>query len=205
MKTSRLIVLLAAFTFGCARGPGALYPPEIDPAAAAQLAVELHDDNGDGSLNEDEWKSSAALAAVANRFDANGDAQLVVDEIRDGLVEWQENAVGPRVVPFVVQLDNRPLAGATVRLVPADFLADELKPATAETGVGGSGHLTMAPEDMPKNAPKIRLVQPGLYSVEITHPSRKVPARYNTKTTLGIEITSSNPGPVGILWSLSSK
>ena len=55
----------------------------------------------------------------------------------------------------------------------------------------------MAAEDRPRNAPNIPLMQPGLYHVEITHPSTKIPAKYNTQTTLGIEITSGNPGPEG--------
>jgi hypothetical protein len=58
---------------------------------------------------------------------------------------------------------------------------------------------------MPKGAPQIELMQPGLYRIEVTHPSRKIPAKYNTETTLGIEITSANPGPRGVHWSLTTK
>jgi hypothetical protein len=63
----------------------------------------------------------------------------------------------------------------------------------------------MSPDDMPKNAPKMPLVQPGLYSVEITHPSTKIPAKYNTATTLGIEVSSASPGPEGAVWNLTTK
>jgi hypothetical protein len=63
----------------------------------------------------------------------------------------------------------------------------------------------MAAEDRPKNAPNMPLVQPGIYRVEITHPSVKIPAKYNTETTLGIEITSASPGPEGAIWSLTNK
>jgi hypothetical protein len=63
----------------------------------------------------------------------------------------------------------------------------------------------MAREDMPPHAPKMPLVQPGLYRVEITHPTAKIPAKYNTQSSLGIEITSGNPGTEGAKWALESK
>lgn len=200
-----LAVPLSVLAIGCSRGPGALHPPQVDAAAAADAAIAEFDRNSDGALSKDEWSASGALMAVAERYDQNSDGRLQVGEIRSGIEGWQENAIGPRPVPFTVHWNNRPLAGATVRLVPASFMQDVLPQATAETGGGGGGHLAMAEEDRPKNAPNMPLVQPGLYNVEITHPSIEIPAKYNAQTTLGIEITSSNPGPQGVLWSLSSK
>jgi len=49
------------------------------------------------------------------------------------------------------------------------------------------------------------LVQPGLYSVQITHPTRKVPAKFNTATTLGLEAGVAGQNPNGISWNLTSK
>lgn len=205
MRVSWQAAIALAFTVGCSGSPGALYPPRVNAASAAKAALRESDRDGDGKLSKQEWSASPVLAAVAKRYDTNGDSMLDVAEIRQGIEEWQANAVGPRSVSFTVRLDGRPLPGATVRLVPASFFGPDVKEASDETGPNGGGHLTMAPEDMPKHAPKIPLVQPGLYRVEIRHPSRNVPARYNTETTLGIEITSSNPGPEGIVWSLSTK
>jgi hypothetical protein len=122
-----------------------------------------------------------------------------------GIRSWQQTGVGARTVPFTIRFNDRSLAGAMVRLVPADFLGDAVKGATGESSASGGGQLNMAPEDRPRNAPNMPLMQPGLYKVEITHPSSKIPAKYNTETTLGIEITSGNPGPEGITWSLSTK
>ena len=198
-----MVLLVAAL--GCSTRPGKLHPPQVDAAAAADAALAELDGDGDDRLAKGEWSKSAALAAVAEQYDSNKDATLDGVEIRNGITVWQENAIGPRPVPFSVQLDNRPLAGATVRLVPASFMADSIPGAAAETGEGGGGSLAMAEEDRPKNAPNMPLVQPGLYRIEITHPSKTIPAKYNTQTTLGIEITSGNPGPQGVVWSLSSK
>jgi hypothetical protein len=189
---------------GCSSRPGAIRPPNVDASSAASQAIELYDRDGDGILSKSEWSASSALSAVAPSYDKSGDGNLNVDEIRDGIGIWKQSGVGARMVPVSVRWNGRPLAGATVRLVPAPFLAGAVKPASGETGAGGAGQLSLTPDDMPENAPKVPLMQPGLYSVEITHPSTKLPPKYNTQTTLGIEITSGNPGPEGAIWSLTA-
>jgi hypothetical protein len=197
---------VAAFSVaGCTGRPGAISPPAVDAAAAAQQAIELLDRSGDRTLSKEEWSASPELTSAAERYDANRDSSLDVEEIENGLEAWQQTGIGARSVPFAVHFNGRPLAGATVRLVPAAFLGEAIKPATGKAGPNGGGYLRMAPEDLPKNAPNIPLVQPGLYRVEITHPSANIPAQYNASTTLGIEITSGNPGPEGITWILSTK
>lgn len=195
-------LLLAA---GCNRGPGAIRPPDVDPDDAASEAIELYDQNGDGQLAKEEWAMSPALAAVAPAYDQSGDGALSPDEIAAGIAVWQKSGVGARAVPFNVRWNGRPLAGATIKLVPAPFLNDAIKGASGQASRSGAGQFNMAPEDRPRNAPNIPLMQPGLYHVEITHPSAKIPPRYNSQTTLGIEITGNFPGPEGAVWSLSSK
>jgi len=180
-------------------------PPDVDANDAAQAAMEQFDRDADGKLSEAELAASPPLAAAREGYDTNGDGALQAEEIAAGIQSWQQTGVGVRTVPFTVRLNGRPLAGATVRLVPADFLGDAVKGATGETSPSGSGQFNMAPEDRPKNAPNMPLMQPGLYHVEITHPSVKIPAKYNTETTIGIEISSANPGPEGAKWALSSK
>jgi hypothetical protein len=200
--------LICVFLFvlaGCNRGPGTISPPDVDASAAAAQAVELYDKNADGQLSKNEWSASPALVAAATSYDKSGDGTLSDDEIIAGISAWEQSGVGARTVPFVVRWNGRPLVGATVRLAPAPFLDQAVKAASGETGASGGGQLTLAAEDRPRNAPNIPLMQPGLYHVEITHPSTKIPAKYNTQTTLGIEITSGNPGPEGAVWSLSAK
>jgi hypothetical protein len=190
---------------GCNSGPGAIRPPSVDPDDAATAAIEENDRNGDGMLSQDEWSASPVLAAVAEQYDTSSDRTLGAEEIAEGIRYWQEGPVGARAVPFKLTFNGRPLAGATVRLVPAKFLGEAVKAASGESGPTGSGKLRLPAEDLPKNAPNMALMQPGLYSIEITHPSVKIPAKYNSQTTLGIEISGSNPGPQGVTWSLSTK
>jgi hypothetical protein len=49
------------------------------------------------------------------------------------------------------------------------------------------------------------VIQPGLYRVEITHPTVNVPAKYNSESTLGIEAAIAGQNPAGVTWSLTSK
>ncbi len=197
-----VLVLLAA---GCNSGPGAIRPPDVDADAAADQAVELQDRNGDGQLAKEEWSASPALVAVAPSYDLNGDDMLSVEELTGGIAGWEQSGVGARAVPFTILWNGRPLPGATVRLVPAPFFDGTLKGASGQSGPRGTGQLNMAAEDRPRNAPDIPLMQPGLYQVEIMHPSVKIPEKYNSQTTLGIEISGSNPGPEGITWALGTR
>ncbi|HEX2474823.1 MAG TPA: hypothetical protein VHK01_08760, partial [Lacipirellulaceae bacterium] len=174
-----------------------------DDAAAA--AIDKYDQNGDGALSRDEWTQSPELSSVAAEYDTTGDSALAVDEIAEGIRIWQDGPVGARAVPFKVTFNGRPLAGASVRLLPAEYLGDAVKGASGESGPDGTGKLRLAPEDLPKNAPNMSLMQPGLYRVQITHPSVKIPEKYNSETTLGIEISGSNPGPQGITWTLGTR
>jgi hypothetical protein len=190
---------------GCSSRPGAIRPPDVDADDAAAQAVDRHDRNSDRQLSKEEWSASPELSAVAPSYDKNGDGNLSVDEIVAGFEAWTQSGVGARAVPFAIVWNGRPLSGATVRLVPAPYFDNALKGASGEAGPGGAGQLNMAPEDRPRNAPDIPLMQPGLYRVEITHPSVKIPEKYNSKTTLGIEISATNPGPQGITWSLSAR
>jgi len=195
-------VLLAA---GCSGRPGAIRPPDVDAEDAAEQAVELYDKSGDGQLSKDEWSSSSALVAAAPSYDRDRDGTLSAEEIAQGIAAWAQSGVGARAVPFAIRWNGRPLAGATVRLVPAPFLNDVVKAASGQSSASGAGQLSVAAEDRPRNAPNIPLMQPGLYHVEITHPSIHIPEKYNSQTALGIEISGTNPGPEGITWSLSSK
>jgi hypothetical protein len=200
-----LIVAFAAVHVGCTSGPGRLSSPDVNAGQAAAAAVEEFDSNGDGLLQPEEIKSCPALVDALGVYDADHDGDLTVEEIKVGINHWAASRTGAMMLPFRVSLDGRPLADAEVKLVPVSFLADSIKPNVGKADASGSGMLGLAPEDRPSNAPPTPLATPGLYRVEITDPSGKVPAQYNTESTLGIEtfVASRNPG--GVSWDLQTK
>ena len=189
---------------GCSSRPGRVASPDVDASAAAAAAMEQFDANSNGDLNSDELAACPALAHALPRYDSDGDKSLDVAEIEAGIARWAESELGATPLTFRVQLDGRPLDGAKVKLVPEGFLKGSIQPAAGEAGRGGHGMLGMSPEDRPDNAPNMPLVQPGLYSVEITHSSKRIPAKYNTSTMLGLEVARDSVAPEGVLWTLTT-
>jgi hypothetical protein len=195
-----------AILSGCSGRPGRVSTPKVNPNSAAQQAVQELDKNSDGQLSPDELKTSPPLLDALPSYDVDHNASLSQREIADGISRWSLRGIGALALPFTVRFDGRPLEGAQVKLVPAPFLDDAIRPATGVADRTGSGSLNMAAEDRPSNAPKnLPLIQPGLYTVEITHPSIKVPAKYNSQTTLGLEASVAGQNPSGVTWSLTSK
>jgi hypothetical protein len=193
---------LLAMVAGCSGQPAGVEPPSFDTGKVATAAVAQYDKDGNGQLEQGEWQASGALAGSIEVYDTNGDMVLSREEIAAGLARWQKGEMGARPLPFQVKLGGRPLEGADVKLIPEEFFAGAIKPASGTSGAGGRGYLGLSEADRPKNAPQLPLTQPGLYRVEITHPRQKIPAKYNTESTLGIEVADDRIDPRGVVWDL---
>jgi hypothetical protein len=198
---SRLIIITVLLAPpGCSGRPGRIRPPDVDADEAAEAAIDQLDKDGDGQLNAAELQEAAGLAAVKDRYDADGNGLVSLEEVAAGIRRWSEGQVGAAAVAYSVQLDGRPLPGAQVEAVPEPFLRDAIKPAK-----GLEGYLAVAPEDRPPNSPNMPLIMPGLYRIKITHPSVSVPAKYNTHTTLGLEVSAETRADQAIVWALTTK
>jgi hypothetical protein len=199
----RLALVIAGAIFlgcGCSGKPGRIRPPDVDPESAAGAAFQQLDTDADGQLDDEELTNAPGLASVKKAYDGNGDGTLAQDEVAAGIRRWAEGESGAIAVAYLVQLNGRALPEAEVKAIPEPFLGDAVKPAA-----GADGYLGVAPEDRPANAPNLPLVLPGLYRIEITHPSIAIPAKYNTKTTLGLEVSSAMRSDQAVVWALSGK
>lgn len=203
----RFLALAAlSITFcGCSGRPGRIGTPEIDPSAAAHKAIEELDSSGDGLLSAAELRACPALAHAAPSYDTSGDGSLGQEEIEAGISRWASSRTGAIMLPFRVQLNGRPLENAEVQLIPVSFVEESLKPAVGKANDRGSGMLGLAPDDRPSGAPDTPLVPPGLYRVEIRHPSISVPSQFNSESILGVETYVAAQNPAGIIWDLDSK
>jgi len=184
------VCLLAS---GCSGGPPPLTPPDIDPAAAADMAFELYDTNGDGLLDGEELEACPAIVGSLSTYDTDSDSVISRDELANRLQRFVKSRAALYRLSVAVFLDKKPLSGATVRFVPEPYFEDRIKPATGVTGRTGTAQMAVADEDLPENQRNIRAVQCGTYRVEITHPDIDLPPRYNTETTLGYESVISDP------------
>ena len=76
--------------------------------------------------------------------------------------------------------NGKALAGVTVTFVPEPFLGGGMQKGTGTTSSAGVANIVS-----PYAAdPAIRGMSPGFYRVEITKSGEKIPAKYNTQTTL---------------------
>jgi len=188
---------------GCGKQPRRLRPPDVDPAAAAATALERYDANHNQVLDPLELQACPALAGSLDKYDGDADGVLAAEEIAQGIDRWRSGQTGALSLPFQVKWAGLALEGAQVRLVPEGFLGDGVLPAVGTAGPGGRGFIGIEPALLPKGAPRVPLVQPGLYRVEITHPTVSLPEKYNTHTTLGIEVATDRLSPAGAVWALT--
>jgi hypothetical protein len=189
---SLLLIALAS----CQRGTATVKQPAINPATAGKLAMEQYDTNHDGKVDGEELDKAPALKAALPRLDTDGDGAVSADEVAARVNVWKGMQTGMTTVACHVTLNGQPLADAKVTLEPEAFLGDEIKTAFATTSQFGAA----AP-----NIPKDQRPDPklpggahfGLYKVRISkivNGKETIPARYNTETILGQEVSYDDPG-----------
>jgi hypothetical protein len=181
-----LVLAVAISGDGCSRSPARIEPANIDPMAAGAAAVSAYDQDGDGGLSNVELKKCPALLSALAVYDANKDGKISAEEIASRLESWEATRVGITAAPLYVRLDGRPLTGAEVLLEPEPFLEGAVMPARAEINSSGLASPSIAAEHLP-NGVRFGL-QVGLYKIKISHPTRKIPAKYNEQTELGLEV-----------------
>ncbi len=191
-----LASLLLATAASCQRGPAPVKQPSINASSAGKLAMEQYDTNQDGKVAGDELEKAPSLKAALKRLDTDGDGGVSADEVAARVNAWKEMKTAMTGVPCKVTLDGQPLAEATVTLEPESFLGDEIKTAAATTNTFGMAGPTIPKEQRPD--PTLPGgANFGLYKVRISKVvggKETIPARYNTETTLGLEVSYDEPG-----------
>ena len=178
-----ILVVAALAMTGCSRSPSRIHPPSIDANAAGRQAVSQYDLDGDGRISGDELERAPALKAALARLDTDGDGAVTADDVTARVRAWQESRVGRMSAAMTILANGRPLEGAIVTLDPEEFLGPNIQPATGLTEPDG---MVMPSIEVRGNEPPG--VAPGFYLVRVTKMGMNIPARYNTETTLGIEL-----------------
>ena len=172
--------------------PGGVAAPHIYAGSTSARALAEYDANQDGFLDAQELEASPGLKSCLARYDTDKDGRLSRAELETSLAAFDQAQVGLLDTPFTVTLDGRPLEGAGVVFEPEPFLADVIKPARGTTDAGGVAR--MKTEGAP--LPGCNL---GIYRVRISKPDaggrETLPARYNARTQLGIELGPDAKGP----------
>jgi hypothetical protein len=188
-----LAIGFCILTTGCSHGPTAVKPPFIDPVEASRQAMELYDTDHDGQLSDKELEACPGILMHRDLYDSDHDGKISREEVEARIRKLRASRIGLTRLGVQVRMDGRPLAGATVKLVPEKYLGSDIKGAAGITGAGGAASLSIPDEDLPAAQHGLTGVHYGTYKLEITHPTAKIPAKYNTQTTLGYETERGNP------------
>ncbi|QDU31298.1 hypothetical protein ETAA8_64510 [Anatilimnocola aggregata] len=197
-------LVLGLASGGCSSTPPRVAAPGLHPAKIAAAAMEEYDANKDGALAGEELTSAAAINSALSFYDTSGDGKVDSAEIQNRIQSIAVTKVG--LMPFYCRasLNGQPLAGATVTLRPEPFLQDSLLVASGMTDDKGRSQPAIADDLLPAADRGLQAVQPGLYRVEITHPTISLPVRYNTNTTLGREISGDSLVGVDVHFALQN-
>lgn len=174
---------------GCSQLPSGPSRPSFSPSASGSQALEDYDENGDGKIDLDEAKKSPGMLEAFSRIDSDGDSALTAGEIADRVSYYKSAAT--TIVDGGVQVTagGRPLGGVEVTFEPEPFLGDAFAPCSGETNASGIAYLAGADAEFPG-------LYLGMYTVKIsklTGGKERIPAKYNSQTTLGYEAADDIP------------
>jgi hypothetical protein len=195
------ISLLAILLASCGP-PRPATAPKLDPQGSAQKALQQYDVNSDGLIADKELDKCPGLKAALKFIDANQDGKLSAEEITTRFKALADSKTAFYSANCQVNLDGRPLAGATVRLIPEEFMGAEIKPATGETDANGTCALAVEGTD-------IQGVNYGIYRIEVSkkdaNGSETLPVKYNRETQLGDAVPGGSNPEGGILLNLTTR
>jgi hypothetical protein len=161
----------------------------FSPDGAAREAMALYDTNKDGKLDAGELKKCTALAVALSELDKNGDKCIDADEIAARISFYATSGTSLRGERAFVVRSGRPINGVTVTLEPEPFMLGAIKPAMAVSDE--SGDVKLRTQDMPYDG-----VQIGFFKITASQKDANgkelLPAKFNSATTLGVEIGPHN-------------
>lgn len=183
-----LTILVVAVGCGPAR-PKRIEPPPLDPDAVVAALMARADADGDGVVKRGEFGRVGALAKAAQDFDEDHDGAISAAELRQWLEQVRASRIAITSFAGEVRHLKRPLANATVKLVPEDFMGPGMQAAAGVTDESGRFSATIPDAKYPG-------VNCGFYRVEITgqgNDGKPLPETFNTRSTLGVAVGGRLP------------
>lgn len=175
---------------GCrSKKPAGVNIPDWDPPGFAGVVLERLDKNGDALVDRAELGEAPGLQFGARFIDRDGDGKLSREELVARFTKYRDRQLGLTSKEFRITHNGRALVGAEVRLMPEFFLTETIEPASGTSFIQGIVRPSIAGQ-------QTALMRVGYYRVEITAPKVKLPAEFNTATTLGVEASPFTDDPM---------
>ena len=185
--------LLVTPLVGCG-GPSSITSTQVDPGRAGAKAMELYDTDGDGFVAGEELEKAPGLKAALGKLDTNKDGKVSAEEVSARVKMWQQMKIGIMSFNITITLDGQPLEGAQVTLDPDEFQEGAILAGVGTTSYGECR--PMIPKENRPNADWPPGMQAGIFKVRVSKVvdgQETIPSRYNTETTLGVEVAKDNP------------
>jgi hypothetical protein len=175
---------------GCGTGPAAIPAFDVDVEHVVQQLLVDCDVDKNGTISQSELAAQPAIADCLLHCRRDGN-EISREQLTKRLKAVFDHRSALVSVSCVVRHNGQPLPSAEVRFVPLPVLQDVLPTGMGVTDATGAVMISASPEELPREAPKVPgLMPPGLYLVEVTHPTAKIPEKYNRQTVLGKEVSS---------------
>lgn len=186
---TRLFLLLSVglLALGCSGQLPAVKPPSLDASTAAQGAMAAFDADGDGKLSKAE--ACMGISGSFDRYDTDSDGSATVEEVQARFEKWSGGDTGMMNLRVQVSHRGQPLVGASIEMTPYEFLGENFKPSEGETDSYGYAFMAIPKDQLPESQQLSHGMQVGLYRVAISHPERKIPAKYNDETELSVDLS----------------
>lgn len=154
--------------------------PKFDPSEIGASAVAQYDTDGDQQLSKAELKACPGIHDSMDKYDQNGDGKVSAEEVQARIEAFMNQGIGRMEQSCMVYSGRQPLPGATVVIEPEDFMKEVIVGAEGVSDRKGGVNLATADGQYG--------VQIGVYKVRITHPEKEIKPKFNTETTLGLEV-----------------
>jgi len=193
------VLILAAGCSSSSTTPEVHSQASYDPDALTAAAFAEYDRDKNGTLEKAEIDACPALKGAITGIDTNRDGKISTDELRARYASYAAANTATVSVVVTVTLDGAPLPDATVLFVPEKFMESIIKETSGKTGADGTI------STFTSDGKQFVGIQPGMYRVRVTHEGGKViPAKYNTQTTLGVEVFGGRGSPA-LTFALTSR
>ena len=188
MRSIFIVFILALLgCSGCSNGPKRITAPKLDAEEITNRALTEFDKNQDSVIDAEELKDSPSLSYSMVAIDRNENGELERDELMARFETYVKRKIGLRQQQILVKKKGRPLANVNVELVPAPLMEGLIVTAKGQTGP--SGYAMLKSENAPAPAAQV-----GFYRAKVTSDKQKIDAKFNTETTLGVEIAPNTDG-----------
>ncbi|MBA4187098.1 MAG: hypothetical protein C0467_03685 [Planctomycetaceae bacterium] len=185
---TNLLVCVSLTLAGCSGGPdlSPVATRSYDSESMAKAAIQQFDKNTNGTLELAELDSCPGLKATFTHIDTNNDNKLTAEELKARFEGYRTaGAVG---YTLRVTLDGIPLPDATATLTPESFMNGAISEVTGKTTADGTlSKYSVDGRELPG-------LPSGVYRVTVTKDGLGLPAKYNTQSTLGCEVSGGGRG-----------